>query len=120
MPHGGHVTVETSNCTVDDAFVAAHPGAAAGRYVKLAVSDTGAGLDDQTRAQLFEPFVGTSPRGDLAGGRQLRVASVYGFVKQSGGLVSVDSVPGAGTTFAVYLPQTSSVAAATRTRQRVG
>jgi len=101
MPQGGRLTIETRNVELDEAFVHWHPGARPGSYVLLAVLDTGSGIDAEAREHIFEPFAGHKQKGTKSG---LGLASVYGIVKQNGGYVWVDSEPGLGSRFTIYLP----------------
>jgi two-component system, cell cycle sensor histidine kinase and response regulator CckA len=107
MPAGGVLAIELADVVVDDDRGAAEPGLAAGRYVRLTVSDTGTGIDPRVVPQIFEPFFTTKPSGMGTG---LGLSIVYGIVKQHGGRITVDSTPGAGTVFTIFLPAASEAA----------
>ncbi len=102
MPHGGKLTLETANVTLEQEDVRSIPELKASDYVMVAVTDTGTGISEKVRARLFEPFFTTKEVGSGVG---LGLSTCYGIIKQSGGHISVHSELGRGTVFKIYLPQ---------------
>jgi signal transduction histidine kinase len=102
MQEGGRITIETANCHLDDAYARDNPGAEAGQFVLIALSDTGPGMTPEVASRAFDPFFTTKPVGRGTG---LGLSQVYGFVKQSKGHVKIYSEQGAGTTVKMYLPR---------------
>ncbi len=102
MPRGGTLTIRTANVVVSQAGIGVHPKVAPGQYVVLGVSDTGAGIAKEIQERIFEPFFTTKQEGEGTG---LGLSTVYGIVRQLGGAINVQSEPGSGASFEIYLPR---------------
>jgi signal transduction histidine kinase len=115
MPAGGKVTIATSNSFLDEDYCREHEELVPGQYVQIAVGDTGTGMAKDVLERVFEPFFTTKEAGQGTG---LGLSQVYGFVKQSGGHVEIESAPGAGTTVRIYLPRLAGHAGVDQAPQR--
>jgi CheY-like chemotaxis protein len=102
MPGGGRIIISTSDIVLDDEYARSHPYVVAGEHVVLTVSDTGVGITEDVKEHIFEPFFTTKEVGDGTG---LGLSTCFGIVAQMGGHITIDSEPGNGATFAVYLPR---------------
>ncbi len=109
MPRGGSLLIDTRNARLDEAYATAHSEVAAGDYVVVEVSDSGCGMSPEVLTRIFEPFFTTKDQGKGTG---LGLSMVFGFMKQSGGHITVYSEPGKGTTFRLYLPQIKATTSA--------
>jgi CheY-like chemotaxis protein/two-component sensor histidine kinase len=114
MPEGGKLTLETQAITADEMYCRLHSGMKPGTYAMLAISDSGCGMDEETRQRIFDPFFTTKGQGKGTG---LGLAMVYGAVQQNGGFISVYSEPGVGTTFKIFVPAADAAAVAEASAQ---
>ena len=112
MPKGGYLMISTETVIADDHVAGLHPGMQRKTYVRISISDTGVGMTPEVQAKIFEPFFTTK---GLGKGTGLGLATVYGLVQQSGGYISVNSEPGLGSCFTVYLPAAEEASAGTTT-----
>jgi two-component system cell cycle sensor histidine kinase/response regulator CckA len=110
MPHGGQITIESQNLDLQEGDARAFP-LRPGRFVQVRISDTGSGMDEETKSRIFEPFFTTK---EMGRGTGLGLASVYGIIKNHGGLITVYSEKGRGSTFHVYLPASTRTVEASR------
>ncbi|MGN6384825.1 MAG: response regulator, partial [Verrucomicrobiota bacterium] len=108
MPNGGQLVIQTTVAQIDTAYLSRNPEAEHGRYVCITVSDNGCGMDEHTRSHLFEPFFTTK---EVGKGTGMGLATAYGIIKQHNGWIEVESKPGSGSTFRVYLPASGRKAA---------
>ena len=111
MPDGGTLTIETTDVTLDAAFIRTNPEASPGRFIRVTVTDTGIGMDEETLDRVFEPFFTTKEPDEGVG---LGLAMVHGATRQNGGFVTATSTPGAGTSFVLHLPETDRLEAASQ------
>ncbi len=115
MPRGGRLTIEVSAARLDADYAQMYPEVRTGRYILIAVSDSGLGMSEDVRRRAFEPFFTTKPTG---AGTGLGLSMVYGFVKQSGGHIQLYSEPGRGTSVQIFLPVAEGAAGAARAPER--
>jgi two-component system, cell cycle sensor histidine kinase and response regulator CckA len=111
MPNGGLLSIETADISLDEGQLARHAGLSAGRYVMLAVHDTGTGMDEATMSRIFEPFFTTK---DIGKGTGLGLSTAYGVIKQHGGSIQVHSEKGRGSSFKILLPRVNEAEASPR------
>ncbi len=102
IAYDGQISVSTENIRLDESWSAAHPGGVPGEYVRITLRDTGCGMEQETLEHIFEPFFTTRGVGEGTG---MGLATVYGIVKQNSGFIEVESRPGEGATFTIYLPR---------------
>src|SRR5262249_29168636 len=114
MPQGGTLTIETANAATLPESLRLNPEAMTGNYVRLTVSDTGLGMDEEIRTHIFEPFFTTKEPGKGTG---LGLATCYGIVKQSAGAIDVHSEPGQGTAFTIYIPRALETTSPSQARE---
>ena len=117
LPGGGTLTIETANTTLSDEFADIHPEIQPGRYVVLTVSDNGEGMDETTLENIFEPFFTTKAPGKGTG---LGLSTVYGIVREHDGHIEVESAPGEGACFKIYLPAAAATVGPPPDKGRVG
>jgi CheY-like chemotaxis protein len=108
MPDGGTLTIATGNITVEEGGISEHPFVVPGDYVRLSITDTGTGISNELQEHIFEPFFTTK---EVGKGTGLGLSTVYGILKQSSGYVWVDSKPGQGACFTIYLPRVNRMTA---------
>jgi PAS domain S-box-containing protein len=116
MPDGGDLTISTGREVITDDFIKAHGFGSRGEYVCITVTDTGIGMDENTREKIFEPFYTTK---EVGKGTGLGLAIVYGVVSQQSGFITVSSEPGEGTSFRIYLPAIEETAEETESNEQV-
>lgn len=107
MPHGGTLTLQTDVLEMDEEFIDSHGFGSFGTYALMTVSDTGTGMDEETKGKIFEPFFTTK---ELNKGSGLGLAVTYGIVKQHNGYIDIETLPGKGTAFRIYLPSVGTAA----------